>query len=65
MTKKKVKGKWQYFDGGRRITEAEYNATKKKESSDKTVECVEEELIIEPENIAEGEQQDVRSADDF
>lgn len=63
--KKKVKGKWQYFDGDRRITEAEYNAPKKKESSDKTVECVDEELTIEPEDIAEGGHQDVGSADDF
>ena len=29
MKKIKVKGKWQYFDGDRRITEAEYNALKK------------------------------------
>lgn len=29
MKKIKIKGKWQYFDGDRRITEAEYNAPKK------------------------------------
>ena len=29
MKKIKVKGKWQYFDGDRRITEAEYNTPKK------------------------------------
>lgn len=26
MKKIKVKGKWQYFDGDRRITEEEYNS---------------------------------------
>lgn len=35
MKKIKVKGKWQYFDGDRRITEAEYN-TPKKESKKTT-----------------------------
>ena len=29
MKKIKVKGKWQYFDGDRRITEKEFNKPKK------------------------------------
>ena len=29
MRKIKVKGKWQYFDGKRRITEKEFNKPKK------------------------------------
>lgn len=50
MKKIKVKGKWQYFDGDRRITEAEYNAlmeefkksATKKEKLDVTVETEQE-----------------------
>lgn len=50
MKKIKVKGKWQYFDGDHRITEAEYNASKKrskksatkKEKLDETVEAEQE-----------------------
>ncbi len=50
MKKIKVKGKWQYFDGDRRITEAEYNtlmkesekSATKKEKVDETVETEQE-----------------------
>lgn len=50
MKKIKVKGKWQYFDGERRIIEAEYNAlmeefkksATKKEKLDVTVETEQE-----------------------
>ena len=45
MKKIKVKGKWQYFDGDRRITEAEYNALKKGSKKAATEEEKVEELV--------------------
>ena len=53
MKKIKVKGKWQYFDGERRIIEAEYNAlmeefkksATKKEKVEGPVEAEQEEMI--------------------
>ncbi len=49
MHKIKVKGKWQYFDGDRRITEAEYNTPKKELKKTATKkEKVEKQVIEEP-----------------
>ena len=50
MKKIKVKGKWQYFDGDRRITEAEYNALKK--GSEKA--ATKKEKVDEPVEVEQG-----------